>query len=133
MKRLLIYLAIFALFFWSCWTAILWLTQPTNHGQYSYPIIVSFFLTFFGGFTFTMSFIIAIVKNFLPNRKLPHLLIRDSLLHGALAGFWASGLLMLQLLRVATLLNTILWLSIFTSIEWYLYQRQTKSTRDTKR
>src|SRR5690606_245732 len=75
----------------------------------------------------TICLIISVAKSLLPNRKLPHLLIRDSLIYSSILGMGCTGLFMLQLLRSATLLNVGLWLAIIITTVWII-----RSVRHTK-
>jgi hypothetical protein len=119
MRRPLIFLAIFTTFFAISWVSLAYLTTPAGDKGHTNTTNVSlFFVLFFGFVTTTITLIVALFKTFRPNRKLPPLLIKDSLYHGLVGGIWLTGLLMLQLLRSATWINLILWLIILLATEW---------------
>jgi hypothetical protein len=123
MKRSLIYIAIFAIFFWTTWATEAYLISPTySTGQQNLFAIISFFALFCVGLTFTLALFIAAAKTKLPNPKLPHLLLQDSFIQAGLASAWVTGLLVLQLLRSLTVLHFALWLIIILGIEWLLYE-----------
>jgi hypothetical protein len=126
MKRAITYLIIFTIFFWSAWFAVAWLTQPVNTTGYNVPVIAAFIMLLSAAVGFALTTIIAAINANRTNRKIPKLLVQDSLLQGLIGALGTAGLLMLQLLRVATTLNLILWLAIVISIEWYLFQKKSK-------
>jgi hypothetical protein len=119
MKRPLLYLAIFSLFFAVTWISLAYLTTPTgDKGHLNTANVTLFLILFFGLATMLTTLIVAIIKTFQPNRKLPPLVIKDSLNHGCIVGTWLTGLLMLQLLRSATWVNLALWVIILLATEW---------------
>jgi hypothetical protein len=125
MRRSFIYLAIFSLFFWVSWGTLAYLTSPINEqGQTNSFAVTAFFVLFFGGVTMLATLVTGIIKNYRPNRKLPHLLIKDSLTQGFIIGTWVTGLLVLQLLRSATIINLILWILILISVQWFIARYQ---------
>jgi predicted neutral ceramidase superfamily lipid hydrolase len=128
MRRPIIYLAIFTTFFWTNWATLAYLTSPTTaQGQTNPPIISLFLILFFASVASLTTLIAVCIKTIQPNQKLPPLLIKDSLTQGLLIGTWATGLLMLQLLRSASIVNLTLWIIILVSTEWFLrrYHRGT--------
>lgn len=119
MSRPLIYLAIFSAFAWSCLISTAYFLPPTSQDQQIIPLYALIIITLlYLAITLTSSTVISIVKAMLPNRKLPHLLIRDSFVLGAIVGLGCTGLIVLQLLRAATLLNVCAWLAIIGTVLW---------------
>ena len=128
MRRPLIYLAIFTTFFAVSWISLAFLTTPTGEKGQINSLNVALFLSFFFGLaTMATTLIVAIFKSFRPNRKLPPLVVRDSLSHGLIIGAWLTGLLVLQLLRSATWVNLLLWVVILIATEWTILSAQKKS------
>ena len=119
MKRALIYLAIFALAANVAVFSLAYLTNPfLEQGQSNNQLVISFLITCFAAITFTAGLAISILKTFRPSHKLPHLLIRDSLILSSLISLGCTGLLVLQLLRAATVVNMLLWLVIIIATIW---------------
>lgn len=119
MKRLLIYLAIFSLFFWITWATFAYLTTPTDQQNHLVTWIVTTFLVLlFGAILCTSTLIISAIKATRPNQKLPDLLVRDSLIQGLFVAVGITGLLVLQLLRVASLINIALWLVLVVAVDY---------------
>lgn len=131
MKRPLIYLAVFSLFFWTSWLALAFLTAPTKSAHtYNVLNVSLFFILFFGGAVCLTALIVSAYKATKPNRKLPSLLIKDSLNQGYIIATWLTGLLVLQLLRSATLINVALWVIILLASEWTLHLMQKSKVRN---
>jgi ABC-type transport system involved in multi-copper enzyme maturation permease subunit len=135
MKRPLLYLFIFTLFAWSILISLVFTSSPLNEdGSGNRFIVASFIIAFFLASTLLFALILSLIQNFLPNHKLPHLLIRDSLIQGALLSFGLSGLLVLQLLRAATPLNVFLWVAIVVAVVWIIKEmRSTGNSEITPR
>jgi len=125
MKRALIYLFIFALAANVAGFSLLYLVNPfLEHGQSNTWLVTIFLIVLFIALTLTIGLIISIIKTFMPSHKLPHLLIRDSLMLAALLSLGCTGLLVLQLLRAATVVNVVLWLVIVAAVMWILRSLQ---------
>ncbi len=125
MRRALVYLFIFALAANVAVYSLAFLTDPfLAHGQSNTHLVLIFLLATFAALTLTIGLIISIFKVFRPSHKLPHLLIRDSLVASSLVSLGITGLLVLQLLRAATVVNVLLWLVIIGACLWILRSLQ---------
>ncbi len=134
MQRPLIYLAIFTIFFWTLWLTLAYLTTPIDpKGDPNPTVISAFLILFFGAITLTTTFFVSLFKTFRPNRKLPPLLVKDSLIQGLIIATWTTGLLMLQLLRSANPLNLILWTAILLAAEWIIFENHKGKSNIIKR
>lgn len=130
MKRPLIYLFIFTVFFVISWFSLAYLTVPiTESGHYNTVNISLFFILFFGSVIMATTLLVAAYKSVRPNRKLPSLLVKDSLIQGFIVGTWLTGLLMLQLLRATTVVNMLLWIIILIATEWTILATQKASAK----
>ena len=119
MKRALIYLAIFALAANVAVFSLAYLVNPfLEQGQSNNQLVISFLGACFAAITLTAGLAISILKTLRPSHKLPHLLIRDSLILSGLISLGCTGLLVLQLLRAATVINMLLWLVIIIATIW---------------
>src|SRR5690606_19260812 len=125
MKRALIYLFIFALAANVAAFSIAFLSDPLlEHGQSSNSLVATFLVTIFIALSLTLGLIISVIKTFMPNPKLPHLLIRDNIILAGILSLGATGLLVLQLLRAATVRNILLWLVVVVAILWIVRSLQ---------
>ena len=119
MQRSLIYFFIITLFAWSALFSLAYLTEPVDdNGQTSDLLVFTFLGIAYCASTLTIGFIFSLIKTFLPDQKLPHLLLRDSLIHGAIVSLAIIGLLTLQLLRAFNIINAVLWVAIVIAIAW---------------
>jgi len=100
---------------------MMYLVQPINeNGQANNTMVTIFLAVGFIAIMLLAGFILSLIKTFTPDRKLPHLLIKESLIHGSIAGLTIIGLLTLQLLRAFTLINAGLWLAIIVALGWII-------------
>ena len=96
MKRALTYLAIFALAANVAVFSLAYLANPfLEQGQSNNQLVISFLVACFAAITLTAGLAISILKTLRPSHKLPHLLIRDSLILSSLISLGCTGLLVL--------------------------------------
>lgn len=125
MKRALIYLSIFALAANVAVFSIAYLSSPlSENGEANTGLVVGFVVVLFIALTLTLSLAASIIKALMPSHKLPHLLIRDSLIMSSIVSLGWIGLLVLQLLRAATAVNILLWLTIVIASLWIVRSLQ---------
>lgn len=121
MKRALIYLFIFTLAACLAVFSLAYLSNPyLEHGQSNNTLVTLFLVAVFIALSLAIGLIISVIKTFMPSHKLPHLLVRESLITASLISLGITGLLVLQLLRAATVVNIALWITIIIASIWIL-------------
>lgn len=121
MIRIVVYLIIFSVFAWTSLMTLVYLVSPfTSDGDANTIAVWVFVAVGSLAVALTTTLLLFIVKSLMPTHKLPHLMVRDSLIQGGVISLGATGVIVLQLLRAVSLLNVILWLAITGALWWII-------------
>lgn len=124
MRRWLIYLTIYSLFFGLSAWAVIYLSEPSSVWLvWGWLILVG--LTVFC----VSSLILCIIQSMRPDHKLPDLLVKGTLFQSGLIAVGVVGVLALRWWN-GGLLQIILWCIILLSSEWLIRSRQIKVDSD---
>src|SRR5690606_15440091 len=118
MRRWLIYLTIFSLFFGLNSFAVAYLLEPANSW------LIWTWLVLIGSTVFCMSsLILSTVQSLRPDHKLPSLLVKSTVFHSSLIAVGVVGILVLRWWN-GGLLQVMLWCIILLSGEWLVRSRK---------
>lgn len=118
MRRWLIYLTIFSLFFGLSAVAVAFLVKPDN------LLLVWGWLGLVGMTAFSLScLVLCLLQSLRPDHRLPELLVKSTLFDSGLIGIGVVGILVLRWWN-GGLLQIILWCIILLSAEWLARSRK---------